>query len=201
VADSKPRGPGKRERLVGSAAKLVHRQGIERTTLAQVAADADVPLGNVYYYFKTRDDLLRAVVDARLAEVRQFLAGLDSIASPEERLRALATSWTTIADEVVDFGCPIGGLTAELVKHGGAVGECRAVLLREIVGWAQEQYRELGHSDPSSEAESLIARIQGAALVASAFGDRDLLDREFASIEHAIRAPEVTSRRRAPRRR
>ena len=189
VADSKPRGPSKRERLVSSAAKLVHRQGIERTTLAQVAADADVPLGNVYYYFKTRDELLRAVVDARLAEVREFLAGLDSLSSPRARLGALATSWTTIADDVVDYGCPIGGLTAELVKHGGDVGERRAVLLREIVSWAEEQYRELGHSDPSTDAESLIVRIQGAALVASAFGDRDLLDREFASIEHAIEAP------------
>ena len=55
---------GKRERLVGAACDLVYRLGAERTTLADIARAADVPLGNVYYYFRTKDDIFaRAVVD------------------------------------------------------------------------------------------------------------------------------------------
>ena len=37
-------------------------QGIEKTTLADIAQAADVPVGNIYYYFKTKDELVRAVV-------------------------------------------------------------------------------------------------------------------------------------------
>jgi len=194
VTDSMPRRTGKRERLVDSATALVYRQGIERTTLAQVAADADVPLGNVYYYFKSRDELLRAVVDARLDEIRGFLSELDSVASPQARLRALAQNWTTVADDVVMYGCPIGSLTVELNKHLGGARECGPLLLREVVDWAARQFRELGYADAEVQAESLIARIQGVALLASAFHDRSLLEREFSSIERGIRAPAKNAR-------
>ena len=46
---------GKRERLVAAACLVLHEQGVERTTLADIAQAADVPVGNVYYYFKTKD--------------------------------------------------------------------------------------------------------------------------------------------------
>ncbi len=58
------RGSEKRSRLVAAARKTVHERGVEQTTLALVAAAADVPVGNVYYYFKTKDELLGAVIDA-----------------------------------------------------------------------------------------------------------------------------------------
>jgi TetR/AcrR family transcriptional repressor of nem operon len=43
--------PPKRQRLVDSARELIHEQGVQRTTLAQIAERADAPPGNVYYYY------------------------------------------------------------------------------------------------------------------------------------------------------
>ena len=90
TTDSPTDRAGKRERLVASAGDLMHRQGVPATTLAQVAEAADVPVGNVYYYFKTKDDLIRAVIDDRVAGVRGMLAALDQRRSPATRLKALA---------------------------------------------------------------------------------------------------------------
>ena len=45
-----------------AAAQLLHQQGIERTTLADIAKVADVPAGNVYYYFKTKDEVRDVLV-------------------------------------------------------------------------------------------------------------------------------------------
>ena len=56
---------GKRERLVGAARQMLYEHGVEKTTLADIAAAAGVPLGNVYYYFRTKDALVSAVLDAR----------------------------------------------------------------------------------------------------------------------------------------
>ena len=42
----------KRVRLVDAAKALIHKQGFNLSTLADIAQEADVPLGNVYYYFK-----------------------------------------------------------------------------------------------------------------------------------------------------
>ena len=46
--------------------------------LADIAELADVPAGNVYYYFKTKDDVIAAVVEAHIQQVRTTLATLGS---------------------------------------------------------------------------------------------------------------------------
>src|SRR5215831_18610453 len=88
--------PGKRERLVAAAAQLLHEQGIERTTLADIAKAADVPAGNVYYSFKTKDDVIAAVIEAHAQQVRATLASIDAHhRSPKGRLKAFVREFTT----------------------------------------------------------------------------------------------------------
>jgi hypothetical protein len=43
--------------LIAAAYALVYRRGVARTSLADIAQAADVPVGDVYYYFKTKDDI------------------------------------------------------------------------------------------------------------------------------------------------
>ena len=69
---------GKRERLIAAAAETIYAAGVEKTTLADIAAAAGIPLGNVYYYFKTKDALVQAVVEAHQAEARAMLAAIDA---------------------------------------------------------------------------------------------------------------------------
>ncbi len=69
MTDSPSARGGKRERLVASAGERLHRQGVAATTLADIAQAADVPVGNVHYYFRTKDDLVRAVIEAQLDQV------------------------------------------------------------------------------------------------------------------------------------
>ena len=57
-----PRTSDKRSRLFEAAGDLFHRQGFNQTTLADIARSADVPLGNVYYYYKTKGQIGEAVV-------------------------------------------------------------------------------------------------------------------------------------------
>jgi TetR/AcrR family transcriptional repressor of nem operon len=178
--------PGKRERLVASAADLLHRQGVERTTLAQIAEAADVPPGNVYYYFKTRDDLVHAVIEAQMGEVRALLTRLDGRATPIARLKGLAESWTTNGPMIVEHGCPLGGLSYELNKQNADLGADAARPLRTILEWAEAQFRELGQRNPSALAVTFLSAIQGAALLANALDDGELLQREIRRIERWV---------------
>ena len=56
-----PRKNDKRDRLIDAANDLIYQQTFNATTLADIAAKANVPLGNVYYYFKTKDDILNLI--------------------------------------------------------------------------------------------------------------------------------------------
>jgi TetR/AcrR family transcriptional regulator, transcriptional repressor for nem operon len=178
--------PGKRERLITSAADLLHRQGVERTTLAEIAHAADVPPGNVYYYFKTRDDLVHAVIEAQVQQVRALLARLDARSTPIARLKGLAESWTSNGPIIVEHGCPLGGLSYELNKHDAELGADAARPLRTLVEWAEGQFRELGQRNPGAVAVTFLSAIQGAALLANAFGDEQLLKREIRRIERWV---------------
>lgn len=54
--------PDARRRLLDAAARCVGRLGVERTRLADVAAEAGVTRPTLYAYFSNRDDLLRAAL-------------------------------------------------------------------------------------------------------------------------------------------
>src|SRR5436305_14609451 len=80
--------PGKRERLIAGARQVLHAQGVETTTLADIAAVAEVPVGNVYYYFKTKDELVAAAIGAHALDIETTLASLDRHRTPKARLKA-----------------------------------------------------------------------------------------------------------------
>lgn len=56
-----------RRAIVGAAAAELAEVGLERTTLAGVAARAGVSVGNVYRYFGSKEELFRAAVPDELA--------------------------------------------------------------------------------------------------------------------------------------
>src|SRR5215467_15775104 len=99
--------PGKRGRLVAAATRLLHEQGVERTTLADIAKAADVPPGNVYYYFKANDEVIGAVIEAHVQQIKTTLAAIDARhRSPKSRLKAFVREFTAQSEMVAQHGCP-----------------------------------------------------------------------------------------------
>ena len=178
--------PGKRVRLTASATELLHRQGVERTTLAEIAEAADVPPGNVYYYFKSKDDLIRAAIESRAEDVDRLLASLDRRSSPAARLKALTRSWADVDELVIENGCPIGSLCSELNKQGDGLDREAAELFKRMIDWTEGQFRELGRKDARELAITLFANVQGAALLANTFRDPQLMRRQVRRLERWI---------------
>ncbi len=182
VADSL-RGADKRRRLTAAAAEVLHQQGVERTTLADIAHAADVPTGNVYYYFKTKDDLVEAALAEHSAYLAELTGRLDELPGPRDRLTGLVEAWISQRDVAARYGCPTGTLAAELDKSADgildvAVGE----VIGQLLGWAARQFRELGLPDSDDLAVTLVAGYQGMSLLASALRDPGIMDREGARL-------------------
>lgn len=174
-----PRKTDKRERLVQAAKVLIHQQGFNLTTLADIAQEADVPLGNVYYYFKTKEAIGEAVIGKRAAEYAEMLARLDEIAEPGSRLRAFVDSNADELELIARYGCPIGGLCQELGKQGGPLADQAAKLLHDLLEWTEKQFRNLGFADKAAEyALNLVSTIQGMHLLTHTFKDPKLAKRQ-----------------------
>jgi AcrR family transcriptional regulator len=173
------RSRGKRERLVDAAAALVYQQGIETTTLADIAAAAKVPLGNVYYYFKTKDEIIDAVVQSHLHTIRATLAAIEaSHRTPKARLKALVKVLSGQRDSIAEYGCPQGSLCSEINKRSAGGGSTAADLIRVPLTWVEEQFRLMGCRDANELAVTLMATYQGTALLSNTLGDPTLMLRE-----------------------
>src|SRR6266705_2621558 len=179
--------PDKRTRLIETAMKLAYRHGFRDTSLADIAEAAHVPVGNVYYYFKTKDELGEAVVERRLAEFRAFREEMDRLRSPKERLFAFVESVHRNREQLARGGCPLGGLCSELHKEGGALAKKSATLFTEPIGWLEKQFRAAGHDKDSRElAMHLFSSFQGMAAVAHGANDPEVVVMEVRRLKNWI---------------
>jgi AcrR family transcriptional regulator len=168
--------PGKRGRLIAAATQLLHQQGSERTTLADVAKLADVPVGNVYYYFKTKDEVIAAVIDAHAQQIKTTLGSIESRhRSPKPRLKALVRELASQSETVAQYGCPLGSLCSELDKRGPDAAFTVAELMRLPLEWAEAQFRQLGRRDAHDLSFDLLAAYEGNALLANTLRDPNVL--------------------------
>jgi AcrR family transcriptional regulator len=189
MADSEvERKQGKRERLVEGARRVLHQQGVEKTTIADIARAADVPVGNVYYYFKTKDQLVAAAIDGHAADVNALLRSLERHRTPQARLKALIYELMSQREVVADYGCPLGSLCSELDKRADGLDHACSELLRLPVEWAEQQFRSMGRRDARDLAVALIASYEGIALLTNTFHDPELMAREGRRLERWIDA-------------
>jgi len=187
MTDSRTRETAsKRERLVASARELMHQQGVERTTLSEVAHAADVPPGNVYYYFKTKDELVEQMIDAQLQEIEAMLASLKRRPTPQARLKALIRALTDQSDLAAQYGCPHGSLCQELDKRDDDLRQTASKLMARPLDWAEQQFRLMGRRDARDLAVALVASYQGISLVTNTFRDPELMAREGRRLERWI---------------
>lgn len=186
-------------RLVKAADRLVYQQGFNRTTLADIAEKAKVPLGNVYYYFKTKDDLGHALIEHRTDYYRSVIGEWDKLPEPRERILAFIKAVADIRETIAQCGCPIGSLCQELHKEGGPLADKASEMFSVSLGWVEAQFRLLGMGKESSDhALHLVSALQGASLLTNAFNDPTLMLRETARLTEWVNA--LRAERKALRR-
>jgi AcrR family transcriptional regulator len=177
---------GKRERLVAGTREVIHHHGVEKTTIADIAHAAEVPVGNVYYYLKTKDELVAAAIDSHAQDVRAMLDSLDRHRTPQARLKALVRALTDQRELAARYGCPLGSLCSELDKRTDGLDRACAQLLQAPIEWAEQQFISLGRRDAHDLAIALIASYQGIALLTNTFRDPELMTREAHRLERWI---------------
>jgi TetR/AcrR family transcriptional regulator, transcriptional repressor for nem operon len=178
----------KRSRLVDSATKLTYEHGFGRTALADIADDAKVPLGNIYYYFKTKAEIGEAVIARQIADVREMRARLES-SSPKDRLLAFVQSVADNREALAYRGCPVGTLCTELGKEGGKLAAQAGQPFEELLTWMEMQFAEMGDGRAKRAlALHLLSALQGASLLANTFQDPDVIIVETDHIRKWIRA-------------
>jgi TetR/AcrR family transcriptional regulator, transcriptional repressor for nem operon len=172
-----------KSRLLKAAMTLFHEHGIAATTIADVALAASVPLGNVYYHFRTKEALISAVIAARRTEVQAELELAKCQANPLERLRSLIKDSHNNRELLTAHGCPYASLAQGLRDTGGILAEQAGELLRLHVEFAEAQFALLENPQAQALAADFIARLYGAYTLANAMNNPIFLDQQLERIE------------------
>ena len=171
-----PRSSDKRERLISAADQLILRQGFKQTTLSDIAEASGVPLGNVYYYFKTKEDIGKTIIDNRIATMQALLARCSEHQDPRQRLFALLNYPLEVRRELSETGCPLGTLSYELSHLNSDLNEFSRNLISVVLDWSSEQFERMGRVDSRQLGLQFVSNLQGMSLIANALNDPRVVD-------------------------
>jgi TetR/AcrR family transcriptional repressor of nem operon len=182
------KGAATRDQILNAAARLIHVQGYQSTSLDDVLRESGVGKGNFYYYFKSKEDLGYAIID-RITQgfVERTLgpAFADTEADPVEQIHAFL-------DRVLEAqrqrkcvgGCVMGNLASELSDvHEGFRQRLAGIFdlwrthLAEAVSRGQVRGRLRADMDASRVAQFLVAGLEGSILLSKVTKDITVMER------------------------
>ena len=189
VEDVVKKGEANRKLIIDAANKLFYEKGYNQTAFSEVAEASGIPKGNFYYYFKSKDELLDAVIDDRLDGIRQMLNDWEQeFNEPQQRLLRFAEIPLYEMDGVLRYGCPMGSLNVELGKTQLLLQSRAAEMFTLFLEWLQRQFKTLKYDKTESHnlALHMISVLQGAVLMGNVYQDRSFVEREVAMVKEWI---------------
>jgi TetR/AcrR family transcriptional regulator, transcriptional repressor for nem operon len=191
---------GTHDEIVAAADDLFYRQGYEHTSFADIANIVKISRGNFYHHFKTKDEILDAVIEKRLADREAMLERWEMEGkTPEERIRRFIDILIVNGKKIERYGCPIGTLTSELAKLNHAAQGDANKLFTLFRTWLRRQFIALGREDDADMmAMHLLARSQGIATLLNAFQDKAFVKQEVEQIYDWLKSltPNASTRTR-----
>jgi AcrR family transcriptional regulator len=168
-----------RQKIIDAANQLFYRKGYNRTSFSDVVEQAEVPRGNIYYYFKSKDEILRAVIRQRLETISTMLSNWDAnISTPLDRLERFVRIMYDSTPALLRSGCPMGSLNIELAKDQPELQAEAKKLFDLFQRWLARQFSDLGYPEEARDLSlQLLARGQGLIVISQVYQDPGFLER------------------------
>lgn len=179
-----------RERIVETADRLFYEHGYDHTSFADIAQAVDLSRGNFYHHFKSKDEILEAVIGLRTKKTQAMLDSWAAQAhTPTERIERFIEMMAKNGPQIRRHGCPVGTLCTELAKLEHPALPHASALFTLFRRWLATQFEQIGvNRDADSLAMHLLARSQGIATLANAFNDEVFIRLEVLQLHQWFRA-------------
>lgn len=179
-----------RNEIVEAADELFYQQGYEHTSFKNIADEVQISRGNFYHHFKSKDEILQAVITERLIRTEEMLERWEIEGKhPEDCIRRFIHILIDNLDKIKLYGCPIGTLSTELAKLNHDSQAEANLLFTFFRTWLRKQFIKLGREADADElAMHLLARSQGVATLGSAFRDEIFIKLEVNQMSEWLRS-------------
>lgn len=175
-----------RQRIIDAADELFYQKGYNQSAFSDVVGLTGLSKGNITYYFKSKGELLAAVIEQRKSRISDLLHGWDrEFPNAEERLNRFAEMLMIETGSLIKFGCPMGSLISELGKTNGVMAPEAREMFDLFISWLTRQFTGYGYSRKQARqlAFRFLSQAQGASLLAHAYGDEEIIRRSVLDLK------------------
>lgn len=183
-------GDKTRQEILSAANDLFYHQGYGDTSFSDIVNKTGLSKGNITYHFKNKVSILRAIVDSRITEIdNQFVIWNETIKQPVARLERFYDMLLNEADNLQNFGCPMGTLTGELAKNNPELYEIALPMFIRFREWLTSQFQLLGLTPKKADEQAMevLVNAQGLSVITHIFKDRIFLEREVKKLKRQLR--------------
>ena len=155
-----------REKILDAVFKLVYINGYNGTSMAMILKECEIPKGSLYHYFKSKKEMVLAVVKERINPRMDEFYQLD-VQESEDGIETLIASILKVSKKeiLVSFGCPLNRLNQEMspvdADFEEAINAIYERLKKKIVLLLQNSQLQKD-VDINSLAEYIIATVWGS---------------------------------------
>ncbi|MFT4542713.1 MAG: AcrR family transcriptional regulator [Planctomycetota bacterium] len=152
-----------KQRLFDAAMTLFASHGYFATTVEQITEEAGVSKGLVYNYFKSKEELLVALIEqatARMAEVAGALSGGDSL---EESLSDFVTRYLNLLKTERQF-LKLQLTLMLMPELSEVVAEPQRQRAELLLSMVRDWFKRARVSSPKNKARLFLAMLDGVAL-------------------------------------
>lgn len=186
--------------IADAALRLFAERGYEETTIADIAAAADVSPRTFFSYFPSKEDVIFAEVDERLAEVRESLARRPPEETPLASMRRIVLE---MIEAITATDGEYGSVQVRLILERPSL---QARALKRLNDTEREVVDRLSELCPGiSEIDSVVIAGATAGAMRAVIthcrshgfapeATREAVDHAFAIVEHGLDSLPVLTR-------
>ncbi|PCJ94303.1 MAG: TetR family transcriptional regulator [Hyphomicrobiales bacterium] len=191
----------KRQRLEDAAAQLFWIKGYAATSIADLAHEAAVPIGNVYYYFKSKAALADTVAamfvagsQAAIDHIEQEIPATGQVSAQIgiQRITAFFAMLEKSHQSRAHSGCPIARSISDFRRPAPQAANVAGQALTILTAFLGRELNRAGHPNGMAAAQQSIALWQGAIVLAHGADDFQIL-RRLCAEQHALLQRDIAS--------
>jgi len=184
-----------RARLIDSARYLFWERGFAGTTMADLLAHAGVNSGSFYHFFESKEDLLRAVLEAYLKGLKPMIVdpAFARTDDPVGRIFAILAGYRErILETDCKYGCPIGRLALEIDPENRPAHKLIAANFHNWIGVVRECVNQVKDrlpptTDPDALSTYVLAVMEGGVMLSRSYGSVEPFDRAVQQLHDHFR--------------
>lgn len=165
----------KRDQLIDTALRIFNREGYHATGIDRVISESGVARMTLYNHFKSKDELILAVLRRRDENFRNWLMRTveRKAGTPAERLPAVFDALADWFNEKSFSGCMFINAAAEYSDPDSAIHRLTAEHKLLLCRYLNDLAQNAGAKDARILADGLMLLMEGAIVMRYVAGRRD----------------------------